>query len=127
VFALLQALSVRRPAERIVSPRELFSRRFAHVIERTIPLSMKYSAIASALVGALLTSTVTTRAEELVAAPQAPFVARSLNLNTPAVNVIQQPGAPASSGPQMASKKKVLIWVAILGVVLIMMLELKNQ
>jgi len=90
-------------------------------------MSMKYSAIASALVGALLTSTVTTRAEELVAAPRAPLVARSLNLNTQAVNVIQQPGAAASSGPQMASKRKVLIWVAILGVVLIMMLELTNQ
>jgi hypothetical protein len=95
-------------------------------------MSMKSSAIASALVGALLTSTVTTRAEELIVAtmanPQAPLVARSLKLNTQAVNVIQQPGAPAnSSGPQMAPKKKVLIWLAILGAVFIMMLELKSQ
>jgi hypothetical protein len=91
---------------------------------------MKYSVIASALVVALFTSTVTTRAEgpvaATVAAPQEPLVARTVNPNTQAVNVIQQPGA-SSSGPQMASKKKVLIWVAILGAVGFMMLALKNQ
>jgi hypothetical protein len=43
------------------------------------------------------------------------------------VNVIQQPAAASSSGPQMASKKKVLIWVAILGALFVMMLELRNQ
>ena len=90
-------------------------------------MSMKYSVIASALVAALFTSTVTTRAEgpvaAPVAAPQEPLVARSLHLNTQAVNMIQQPGgAPASSsGPQMASMKKVLIWVAILWAVFIVL------
>ena len=87
---------------------------------------MKYSVIASALVAALFTSTVNARAEgpvaATVAAPEGPLVARSLNLNTQAVNVIQQPGAPVSSiGPQRASMKKVLIWVAILWAVFIVL------
>jgi hypothetical protein len=81
-------------------------------------MRMKYSVIASALVVALFTGTVTTRAEgpvaATVAAPQEPLVAHSLDLNTHAVNLIPQLGAPVGSVPKGPSINKVLILVAVL-------------
>ena len=73
-------------------------------------MRMKYSVIASALVVALFTSTVTTYAEgpvaATVAAPQEPLVAHSLDLNTHAVNLIPQPGAPVRSMPKRSSMRR---------------------
>ena len=88
-------------------------------------MRMKYSAMASALVVALFASTVTTRAEgpvaATVAAPHEPLIAHSLDLNRHAVNLIPQSGAPLGGVPKMASTKKVLIWVAALGAVLLVL------